>query len=95
MSGNPLPGNVEFRLVATGTNASAPNYPPSAWLAKFSLPGPVLADSAASDAAAAWGLSAYPYIVALDPSGKVIDRKTGELTVEQFAQMVKEAAATK
>jgi thiol-disulfide isomerase/thioredoxin len=95
MSGNPLPSNVEFRMVATATSSDRPNYPPSAWLAKYPLPGPVLVDSSTSEAAAAWGLPGYPYIVAVDPSGKVVDRKSGELPVAQFAQMVNEAAGTR
>ena len=36
---------VDVTAVATGTNAEAPNYPPSAWLEDVKWPFPVLADS--------------------------------------------------
>lgn len=43
------------------------------------LEGPTLADSDDGKAADAYGLSAFPYFVAVDGSGKVVARTTGEI----------------
>ena len=42
---------VDVTAVATGTNADAPNYPPSAWLKGEKWPFPVMADSPSGTAA--------------------------------------------
>ena len=62
---------IDVTAVATGTNADAANYPPSAWLKREDWPFPVMADSADGTAANAYGLSAYPYFVLVDADGKV------------------------
>jgi thiol-disulfide isomerase/thioredoxin len=81
---NGLPANVEMYTVSTGVNSSAPNYPPSEWLADNEWPTPVIVDNAENSAATAYGLSAYPYFVFADSQNRVVSRATGELTVEQF-----------
>lgn len=91
---NPLPENLEVYAVSTGVNKDAPNYPPSAWLAKDGWPAPVLADSVDQSAAQAWGLSAYPYFVSIDKDGKVLARRTGELPVDEVHALFQQAAAS-
>jgi thiol-disulfide isomerase/thioredoxin len=71
---------VDVTAVATGTNPEAPNYPPSAWLQDEKWPFPVLADSPQFTAATAYGLSAYPYFVLVNPDGTVAARATGEVS---------------
>jgi hypothetical protein len=88
---NPMPSDVELITVATGTREELPNYPPSSWLESESWSAPVLADSADSTAARAFGLSAYPYFVVVDSAGHLVTRATGELTTEQFADLVQQA----
>lgn len=84
LKANPLPANVELKTVSTGVNPSAPNYPPSKWLASESWPTPVIADDTNGTAAGAFGLSAYPYFVFVDSHNKVVARMTGEITLDQF-----------
>lgn len=79
---------TELFAVATGTRSDADNYPPSAWLEREQWPGKVLVDTANSDAAQAYGLTAYPFLVLLDEQNKVIARATGELTAEQLEAFV-------
>jgi thiol-disulfide isomerase/thioredoxin len=79
-----LPADVELTTIATGTSADAPNYPPSEWLAEYSWPSPILADSEDFAAANAFGLPSYPYFVLVDGDGNVVARATGELTTEQL-----------
>lgn len=87
-----LPAGVELLTVATATNASQPNYPPSTWLQKAGWTAPVLADSADGTAATAYGLPGFPYLVGLDASGKVVGRITGEFTTDTFASLAQAVA---
>ncbi len=90
---NPVPAGVEIVTVATGTTADRPNHPPSEWLERENWPGPVLADSEDAKTAEAFGLSAYPFFVAVDKDGKVVARTSGELTTDQFAELLRLARA--
>jgi thiol-disulfide isomerase/thioredoxin len=74
--------------VATGTNANYPNYPPSAWLEREDWPFPVMADSAQSTAAQAYGLPSYPFFVFVDADGKVAGRATGELSPDDLTEIL-------
>ena len=87
----PLPADIDMVTVATGTSPDRPNYPPSKWLEAEEWPGPVLADSDDQTASAAFGLPSYPYFVAVDKDGKVVARTTGELTTDQFDELVRRA----
>jgi thiol-disulfide isomerase/thioredoxin len=91
---HPLPSGIELYLVATGTDARLPNYPPSAWLAKIGWTSPVLADDTKSTAMA-FGLTSYPYFVALDAQSRVVARTSGEISVDDFDQLVARALAAK
>lgn len=83
-----LANGVSLKSVATGTDAELPNYPPSAWLAGEQWAIPTLADNAKTAAANAYGLTSFPYFVALDASGKVTARSSGELTEDQFSKLL-------
>ncbi len=87
-----VPAGVDIYGVATGTTSSRENYPPSAWLEREGWPFPTLADSDEYAAAEAWGLTSYPYFVALDADGKVVERASGELTQEQFTALLAKIA---
>jgi hypothetical protein len=54
---------------------------------------PVLADDEQSSAATAYGLSAFPFFVAVDAGGKVVARHSGELTPAQLDQLAAQLAA--
>jgi len=81
---HPLPAKVEMITISTGVNAAAPNYPPSQWLAGVHWPTTVMADDAASSAAAAFGLPGYPYFVFVDSHNRVVARASGEMPVTEF-----------
>jgi cytochrome c biogenesis protein CcmG, thiol:disulfide interchange protein DsbE len=83
-----LADGVALRAVATGTDAKLPNYPPSAWLDREGWTIPTVADDAATSAATAYGLTSFPYFVALDGAGKVTARASGELTEDQFTKLL-------
>jgi thiol-disulfide isomerase/thioredoxin len=88
-----LPTGVEVIAVATATSPDSPNYPPSSWLDRESWPTPVMVDSSDSAAADAFGLPGFPYIVALNASGKVVGRLSGEFSGDQFDGLVAKAKA--
>jgi len=71
---------VKVSAVATSTSDQAPNYPPSKWLQDAHWPFPVMADSKTGTAGRAYGLSAFPYFVLLNPDGTVAGRATGEVS---------------
>lgn len=83
-----MPDGVDLRAVSTGVNEAAPNYPPSSWLAGEDWPVRTLADDERSSAAAVFGLSGYPFFVAIDADGRVAARASGELTVPQIEALV-------
>ena len=93
LADNGQPADVDLYGVATATTQDRPNYPPSAWLEREGFSVPVLADDAAGTAAQAIGLSAYPFFIALDGENRVVARDTGELTVEQWEDLLARAAA--
>jgi thiol-disulfide isomerase/thioredoxin len=87
---NPLQG-VDLYTVSTSVQKNQPNYPPSEWLEEEGWTAPTLADSDDSNLADAFGLSSFPYFVAVDASGKVVARTSGELTTDQFAALAAQA----
>lgn len=81
------PTGVDLYTVSTSVVKERGNYPPSAWLEEEGWTVPTLADSDDGQAATAFGLSGFPYFVAVDGSGKVVARTSGEITTEEFADL--------
>ena len=90
---HPMPDDVELLTVSTAVKPGAQNWPPEEWLAREGWKAPVLADDEASSAATMYGLSAFPFFVAVDADGKVVERRSGELSTDEFDAAV-EAART-
>jgi hypothetical protein len=88
LAGSPMPDDVELVTVSTAVDEKAPNYPPQDWLETEGWTAPVLADDEDRSAANAYGLTAFPYFVAVDAGGRVVARTSGELTGEQFDALV-------
>lgn len=85
-----LPEGVDLVTVSTAADERRPNHPPADWLASEGWTAPVLADDAAQSAAAASGLTAYPFFVAVDAEQNVVARASGELTPDQLDQVAAE-----
>jgi thiol-disulfide isomerase/thioredoxin len=83
-----IPEGIDLVAVSTGVMSDQNNYPPSAWLDQVKWPGRTMADSGQDVAAAAYGLSSYPFFVALDPDGKVLARGAGELDQTAIEELV-------
>jgi thiol-disulfide isomerase/thioredoxin len=84
--------NVDFYAVATASTSTRANYPPSKWLEKEGWPSKIIADSNAFEAAKAYGLGSYPYMVFLDGQNKVVTRTSGELAMTDFGNLVQRTA---
>jgi thiol-disulfide isomerase/thioredoxin len=90
LADTPLPDDVELIGVSTSANPEAPNYPADAWLQEEGWTVPTL-DDVDNTVAQQFGLSAFPYFVAVDADGAVVARGSGELTMEQFDTLVEGA----
>jgi cytochrome c biogenesis protein CcmG/thiol:disulfide interchange protein DsbE len=86
------PDGVDVYMVSTGVSQDKPNYPPSKWLAGVGWQPPVLADDQGQSAAQSYGLTGFPYFVMVDKDGKVWQRGSGEIPIDQFDQLVNELA---
>ena len=89
-----IPNDIDLVAVSTEVDKVYPNYPPSSWLEKVGWPGASMADDANFSGAQAYGLSAFPFFVALDKDGKVLQRGTGELTRAEVQQLVQKLRAS-
>lgn len=88
LESTPMPDDVELVAVSTSVQSDAPNYPPSRWLEREGWTAPTLADSESGVAAAYYGLSSFPYFVVADADGTVVGRMAGQVSTEQFDQLV-------
>ncbi|MPY91588.1 MAG: redoxin family protein [Acidimicrobiia bacterium] len=88
LDANGMPEGVDLYAVSTGVAEERDNFPPASWLRSERWQVPTMADSPDGTAAAAAGLSAYPFFVAVDADGDVVARASGELSVEQLEALV-------
>lgn len=88
-----MPQQVDLYAVATSTNSGQANYPPAVWLSREGWPIDTLVDDEATTAGTAFGLTGFPYFVAVDAEGNVVQRASGEISMEQFDALIAAAAA--
>jgi thiol-disulfide isomerase/thioredoxin len=89
-----IPDDMTVVGVSTAVDATAPNYPPSSWLADKGWPWKAMADDEASTSFVVSGGSGFPYLVILDADGKVVARASGEKSAEDLKVWIDEALAT-
>ncbi len=94
MEAGGVPDGVQLASVATGLDASRPNWPPDAWFEEEGYTGRVLVDDADGSVAQAFGLSATPFWVALDADGQVVARIAGMLDTTQMTALAEAAVAS-
>jgi len=83
-----MPDGVSIVGVSTAIDPVRPNYPPSAWFRREGWTQPTLIDDAGSGALQALGVSSFPGFVFVAADGTVTQRLTGEIGVDQFAQIL-------
>lgn len=86
-----VPAGLEVMAIATATNPTNPNFPPSEWLTREEFPAlwPVMVDDGANTAGNAFGATGYPFFVLLDAEGKVVFRGSGEIPMEELTSTIK------
>jgi cytochrome c biogenesis protein CcmG/thiol:disulfide interchange protein DsbE len=89
-----VPADLDIIGVSTAVNAQRDNYPPSRWIVDKAWTWPILADSANSDAAVAYGVGGFPTFVIVGADGKVKLRSSGELPAADLDALVKQALST-
>ena len=82
-----LPEGVDFIAVATSTNSTQPNFPPSEWLREADWNVPTIVDDAQYAVGQAYGLDAFPFWVFVSPDGLVVGRTSGELPPETILEV--------
>jgi cytochrome c biogenesis protein CcmG, thiol:disulfide interchange protein DsbE len=90
---NGMPDDVDVVAVATASSSSQPNFPPGEWLVDEGWSVPTLVDDEAGTAGTALGVQGFPAFIVVDADGNVVQRASGELTIEQWEQLM-EAART-
>jgi thiol-disulfide isomerase/thioredoxin len=83
-----LPADVEVVAISTAVDESATNYPPSSWFEREQWPTTVLLDSESGEIASAYGLTGFPFWVAVDAEGNVAARAAGSLEQNDFLALV-------
>ncbi len=63
------------------------NYPPNLWLEREEWPAPVIVDDETNTVANAFGLTGYPFWVAVDGDGTVVFRRAGALAIVDLEQL--------
>lgn len=88
-----VPENLDVIAIATGTDETAPNFPPSVWLANEKWPElwPVMVDSKDQTAANSFGLAGFPFMTLIDSDGTVLWRNSGEISAEALTDAVNTA----
>lgn len=83
-----IPAGVEVVAVSTAVDSTRGNYPPSGWFAREEWPATVLLDDDQSSLATGFGLTAFPYWVAVDADGTVVARVSGRLAETDFLALI-------
>lgn len=86
----PVP--VDVYAVSTSVDARRPNHPPSEWLRDEGWTPPVLRDDSSGTAAEAYGLTGFPFLVAIAPDGTVAARVGGEVDDATFDRLLAAAS---
>lgn len=82
LADNQLPPNTEFIAVSTAVDEGNGNYPPSKWFNEVGFGAPVIVDDANGTLLKGMGFTGFPAFVAVDASGVVVDRASGNIGVE-------------
>ena len=90
-----MPPNLRVVGVTTASRQDQANWPPSKWLVAKKWTFDQFADSEKQEAAAAYGVGGYPFLVFIDAAGNVTSRASGEIPVEDITKAANAAAGVK
>jgi len=90
-----VPPNLRVVGITTASRPDQANWPPSKWLVAKKWAFDQFADSEKQEAAAAYGVGGYPFLVFIDGMGNVTSRTSGEVPVEDITTAANAAAGVK
>jgi cytochrome c biogenesis protein CcmG, thiol:disulfide interchange protein DsbE len=93
LEANPDRLGVDVTAVATGSDATRPNFPPGPWLEREGWDQPLIMDDQQSTAGQAFGVTSFPFWVVVDADGNVLARLGGALGLEQIDALMQSIAA--
>lgn len=83
-----MPTDVELVTLATSNDPTKGNFPAADWLRREKWSVPTIVDDKQGQAGAALGISGFPYFIVTDAQGKVVYRTSGEITEEQWNELL-------
>lgn len=92
LQANGVPPGLEMYAVATSNDPAKPNYPAGDWLRREKWTIPTIVDDKNNQAAAAIGVSGFPYFIITDANGKVVYRTSGEKSAAELDALMRAAA---
>ena len=90
-----VPADLRVVGITTSSRKDQANWPPSNWINKMNWQFEVMADSEEADAAFAYGVDGFPFLVLVNGAGKVVSRFSGEMEVSQLQEFIANGLATK
>ena len=93
LEANPDRLGINVTAVATGSDATRPNFPPGPWIEREGWDQPLIMDDRQSTAGRAFGLTSYPFWVVVDAGGNVLTRFGGALGAPQIDALMQSIAA--
>jgi thiol-disulfide isomerase/thioredoxin len=88
-----VPEGLRVIGVTTASRNDYANWPPSDWIEEMKWPFEVFVDSENDDAAKAYGVDGFPFIVMVNAAGQVVGRHSGELELADLDAFVKGSLA--
>lgn len=85
---NGMPADVELVTLATANDSSRVNFPAGDWLRAKQWSVPTMLDDKQSTGAQALGVGGFPTFIVVGADGKVVFRTSGEITTDQFQQLL-------
>jgi thiol-disulfide isomerase/thioredoxin len=79
-----LGDDVEFVAAAVSVDSTRDNYPPADWFETEEFEGTIIVDNEANKLMDLLGTQSFPFLVAVDASGEVVDRFSGISTSAQL-----------
>ena len=79
-----LGDDVEFVAAAVAVDPTRDNYPPAEWFGDANYDGTIIVDSQQSRLLSLLGTQSFPFLVAVDDSGTVVERFSGTSTRAQL-----------
>lgn len=83
-----VPDNLRVIGITTASRNDQANWPPSEWMNTMEWTFEVMADSDTQQAATAYGVDGFPFMVILDAQGNVAKRFSGEVEVADLVSII-------